>query len=59
MRDIGDSQVAGILQIGTGVNYYIGKGIWLRGEYRFHHISDPFQKDSGINTHDLNLGVSF
>ena len=27
--------------------------------YRFEHISDPFKKDSGINTHVVNLGISF
>jgi opacity protein-like surface antigen len=59
VRDIGDSHATGIAQIGSGINYNIGKGLWLRGEYRFHHISDPFRKDSGINTHDLNLGISF
>jgi len=59
IRDIGDSHVAGILQIGSGIEYYLGKGCWIRGEYRFHHISDPFEQDSGINTHHLILGLSF
>jgi len=59
VRDIGDSHIAGILQIGSGIQYYLGKGLWLRGEYRFHHISDPFQGDSGINTHNLLIGISF
>jgi len=44
---------------GTGITYYIGKGVWLRGEYRFHHISDSFLNDPGINSHDFMLGVSF
>jgi len=58
-RDIGDTHVAGILQVGSGINYHIGKGWWLRGEYRFQHISDPFKTDVGINTHNFILGVSF
>lgn len=57
--DIGDTHVNGILQVGTGITYYIGKGVWLRGEYRFHHISDPFINDPGINSHDFMLGVAF
>jgi len=56
---IGDSHVAGLLQIGSGIHYYMGKGWLLRGEYRFKHISDPFQRDDGINTHSLVLGLSF
>jgi opacity protein-like surface antigen len=57
--DIGDTHVNGILQAGAGMTYYIGKGVWLRGEYRFHHISDPFINDPGINSHDFMLGVLF
>lgn len=59
VRGIGDSHVAGILQVGSGIQFHIGKRWWLRGEYRFHHISDPFRFDSGINTHNLILGFSF
>jgi hypothetical protein len=57
--DMGDSHVAGILQGGSGILCRIGKNLWLRGEYRFHHVSDPFHKDGGINTHNVLLGVSF
>ena len=57
--DIGDSHVNGIVLVGAGIGYYIGKGVWLRAEYRFHHISDPFVNDPGINTHDLMLGLCF
>ena len=42
VREIGDSHVAGTLQVGSRINYEIGKRWWLHGEYRFHHISDPF-----------------
>jgi len=59
VRDIGDSHIAGILQIGSVIQYRIGRKWWLRGEYRFHHISDPFEQDSGINTHNLIIGLSF
>ena len=59
VRDIGDSHVAGVLQGGLGILYRLGRSLWLRGEYRFHHISDPFDKDGGINTHNVLLGVSF
>ena len=57
--DLGDSHTAGILQCGTGILYRVGKNLWVRGEYRFHHISDPFYKDGGINTHNALFGVTF
>ena len=57
--EIGDSHTAGILQGGAGIDYYMGKGLWLRGAYRFHHISDPFKYDVGLNTHSFILGFSF
>ena len=59
VRDLGDSHTAGILQGGGGILYYMGKGLWLRGEYRYHHISDPFDRDYGLNTHSFILGVTF
>ncbi|MGB9629713.1 MAG: outer membrane protein [Thermodesulfobacteriota bacterium] len=59
VRDIGDSHIAGILQIGSGIQHYLGRGLWVRAEYRFHHISDPFQRDPGINTHNFIVGLSF
>ena len=57
--DIGNTHVAGTIQGGLGIEYFIGRGCWLRGEYRFNHISDPFKLDPGINSHNLMLGVSF
>ena len=57
--DIGNTHVAGTLQGGLGIEYFIGKGCWVRGEYRFNHISDPFKSDPGINSHNFMLGVSF
>jgi hypothetical protein len=59
VKDFGDSHVAGILHGGLGINYNIGKWFGIRGEYRFQHISDPFHKDFGFNTHNFILGLSF
>jgi hypothetical protein len=55
---IGDSHFASILQGGAGVLYKVGKSWAIRGEYRFNHVSEPFEKDRGINTHDFLLGLS-
>lgn len=57
--EMGDSHTAGILQGGGGILYDMGKGLWLRGEYRFYHISDPFERDYGLNTHSFILGITF
>jgi len=57
--DIGDTHVAGTLQGGVGIEYFIAKGWAIRGEYRFNHVSDPFRSDPGINTHNFMLGFSF
>jgi hypothetical protein len=57
--ELGDSHTAGILHGGGGILYDMGKGLWLRGEYRFYHISDPFERDYGLNTHSVVLGVTF
>ncbi len=59
IRYIGKSHVAGILHIGTGMDVNMGKGYFLRGEYRLEHLSDPFNHDEGINTHCFMLGVSY
>ena len=57
--EMGDSHVTGVLQGGGGVYLNIKKGLTLRGEYRFHHASDPFNHDDGINAHTFVLGVLF
>ncbi len=57
--DIGNTHVAGTLQGGLGIEYWVAKGWALRGEYRFNHVSDPFRADPGINTHNFMLGLSF
>ncbi len=59
VKDLGDSHVAGILQGGFGMNYSLGKKWGIRGEYRFQHISDPFHKDMGFNTHNFLLGINY
>jgi hypothetical protein len=57
--DVGNTHINGTLQGGVGINYSIGKGWGVRGEYRFNHISDPFKGDPGINTHNFMLGFFF
>ena len=57
--EIGDSHVGGIIQTGAGIYYYLGKGLALRVEYRFYHVSDPFRGDRGLNTHNALVGISF
>jgi len=59
VEEIGDSHVAGVLQGGTGIYLSLEKDWWLRWEYRYQHISDPFNRDSGLNTHNFILGLSF
>jgi opacity protein-like surface antigen len=56
---VGDQHLGGILQGGAGFYYNLGKGLALRAEYRFYHISEPFRKDIGLNTHTALLGISF
>lgn len=57
--EMGDSHTGGILQGGGGIFYDMGKKFLLRGEYRFHHLSDPFERDHGLNTHSFVIGVAF
>jgi opacity protein-like surface antigen len=59
VEQIGDSHCGGILQGGAGIYYNLGKGMLLRAEYRFYHISEPFRNDTGLNTHTALLGISF
>ena len=56
---VGDQHFGGILQGGAGLYYNLGKGLALRVEYRFYHISEPFRRDTGLNTHNALLGISF
>jgi len=59
VKQLGDSNAAGLLQIGSGIYYFMDKNLWIRGEYRYIHISDPFQSDPGLNSHNLLIGISF
>ena len=59
IEQIGDSHCGGILQAGAGIYYNLGKGIALRVEYRFYHVSEPFRNDTGLNSHTALLGISF
>ncbi len=59
VKQLGDQHFGGILQTGAGIFFKIGKDVALRLEYRLHHISEPFRKDIGLNTHNVLFGVSF
>ena len=57
---LGDQPFAGLGYGGLGVLFNIGRGMALRVEYRFCHISEPFDtSDRGLNTHNVLLGISF
>ncbi len=57
---IGDQHFAGFFNAGTGMLFDLGRGTALRLEYRFYHLSEPFDtSDRGLNTHTLLLGISF
>ncbi len=59
VKEIGDSHCGGILQGGVGAYYDLGKGMAFRVEYRFYHLSEPFRNDTGLNSHNVLLGISF
>jgi hypothetical protein len=59
VREIGDSHCGGIAETGAGIYYKLGKRWALKGKYPFYHILDPFSKDTGLNTHNFLLGISF
>jgi hypothetical protein len=55
-----DATILGLAQVGFGVKLPIGKQRAVRLEYRFQHVSDPFDtRDGGLNYHNLVLGISF
>lgn len=57
---MGDQHFAGFCHGGVGMLFNIGRGTALRVEYRFSHISEPFDtSDTGLNTHNVLLGISF
>ena len=56
----GDQHFAGFFNAGTGMFFNIARGTALRVEYRFYHLSEPFDtSDRGLNTHTLLFGISF
>ena len=57
---MGDQHFAGVCHGGAGILFNIGRETALRVEYRFYHISEPFDtSDRGLNTHTLLFGISF
>ena len=57
---MGDQHFAGFCHGGVGMLFNISRGTALRVEYRFSHISEPFDtSDRGLNTHNVLLGISF
>lgn len=57
---MGDQHFAGVCHVGAGMLFNMGRGTALRVEYRFHHISEPFDtSDTGLNTHFVLFGISF
>jgi hypothetical protein len=57
---VGDSSVVALGQAGFGLKFRVGSSNALRLEYRWQHVSDPFDnQDRGWNYHCLVLGVSW
>jgi hypothetical protein len=57
---LGDQHFAGFGTGGLGVLFNIGQGMAVRVEYRFYHISEPFDaSDRGLNTHNVLFGFAF
>ena len=57
---IGDQHFAGFFNTGVGMLLNISRVTALRVEYRFYHLSEPFDtNDWGLNTHNVLFGISF
>lgn len=57
---LGDSSALGLAQAGVGLKFEVGSKKALRFEYRFQHVSDPFDSsDHGWNYHCFVLGISW
>ncbi len=57
---VGDSSLVALGQAGFGLKFAIGSNKALRLEYRFQHVSDPFDSnDHGWNYHCFVLGISW
>ena len=57
---LGDQHFSGVGYGGAGMLFNISRKTALRVEYRFCHISEPFDtSDRGMNTHNVLFGISF
>ena len=57
---LGDQHFSGVGYGGTGILFNISRRTALRVEYRFCHISEPFDtSDRGLNTHNVLFGIAF
>jgi hypothetical protein len=57
---LGDQHFSGVVNVGAGMVFNVGRGTALRVEYRLYHISEPFDtSDRGLNTHTVLFGISF
>jgi hypothetical protein len=57
---LGDQHFAGFGNGGAGILFNLGRRTALRVEYRFYHISEPFDTtDRGLNTNTVLFGISF
>jgi opacity protein-like surface antigen len=57
---IGDQHFSAFPNAGAGMLFNIGRKTALRVEYRFYHISEPFDtRDRGLNTHTVLFGIAF
>lgn len=57
---VGDSSAVALGQAGFGLKFGVGSKKALRFEYRWQHVSDPFDiEDHGWNYHCFVLGISW
>ena len=57
---LGNSPILGLAQAGGGIRLYSEGPFCLRLEYRFQHISDPFDNhDPGLNYNCVVVGISY
>ena len=57
---LGDQHFSGAGYGGAGLLFNISRRTALRVEYRFCHISEPFDtSDRGLNTHNILFGITF
>jgi len=57
---LGDQHFSGVGYGGAGILFNISGKTALRVEYRYCHISEPFNtSDRGLNTHNVLFGIAF